>query len=288
MKERLSFSKARRGRTIFRIANFTLMLLLLISILIPLLKVLSDSFDRTTTYGITLWPKNFSIEAYKTIFTNRNLYMPFLVSVFTTLTGTALGLTMTTLGAYVLNKKDLVGRNFLSKYIFITMIFNGGLVPMFLVLKSLHLTNTLYAVLLPASINVFNMILMRNFFEQIPGSLFESAEMDGASPFTVFIRIVLPLSKPALAAIGLFFAVQYWNEFFSYVMYISNTDLYNFQIKLRELILNEQVMMDPAVIGFGNMVKNAAVVTAIIPFALVYPFAQKFFVTGVTMGAVKE
>lgn len=288
MQEKLSWAKNQRGRTIFLIANFTFMVLLMISILIPLLKVVSDSFDRTTTYGINLWPKNFSTEAYKTIFTNKNLYVPFLISAFTTVIGTAIGLTMTTLGAYVLNKKDLIGRGFLSKLIFITMIFNGGLVPTFLVLKSIHLTNTLYSVLLPASINVFNLILMRNFFEQIPASLFESAEMDGASPLKVFLRIVLPLSKPALAAIGLFFAVQYWNEFFSYVMYISDTRLYNFQIKLRELILSEQIMMDPGVVGFGNMVKNAAVIVAILPFAVIYPFAQKFFVTGVTMGAIKE
>ncbi|HKM32044.1 MAG TPA: carbohydrate ABC transporter permease [Oscillospiraceae bacterium] len=288
MKEKLSFKKGNCARSVFRICNLTFMIILMISMLIPLLKVLSDSLDKTTTYGINLWPKNFSFDAYKTIFTNENLYMPFLVSCFTTIVGTSLGLIITTLGAYVLNQKDLIGRAFLSRFIFITMIFNGGLVPTFLVLKGLKLTDTLAAVLLPLSVNVFNMILMRNFFEQVPGSLFESAEIDGCTPMRTFISIALPLSLPAIASIGLFFAVQYWNEFFSYVMYISTTSKYNFQVKLRELIINEQTMMDPSVIGFGNMVKNAAVIVAMLPFMFIYPFAQRFFITGVTMGAVKE
>lgn len=288
MTEKLSFAPQYRGRTIFRIFNALLMLLIFLAVVIPILKVVSDSFDKSTTYGINLIPKNPSLDAYKTIFTNENLYTPFLISMLTTVVGTVLGLFMTTMGAYVLAKRDLIGRGFLSKMVFITMIFNGGLVPTFLVLKSLGLTNTLWAVLLPPSINVFNMILMRNFFEQIPFSLLESAEMDGANPFAVFIHIVLPLSKPALAAIGLFFAVQFWNEFFHYVIYISDTSLYNFQIKLRELILSEQNIADVEVMGFGNMVKNAAVIVAMLPFAIAYPFVQRSFITGVTLGAVKE
>jgi putative aldouronate transport system permease protein len=248
----------------------------------------SDSFDRSTIYGINLWPKNPSIEAYKSIFTNPNLSKPLLISVITTAAGTLLGLTITTLGAYVLCQRDLIGRGFFAKFIFITMIFNGGLVPTFITLKTIHLTNTLWAVLLPASVNVFNMVLMRNFFEQIPQSLFESAEIEGATPPVVFWQIVLPLSSAALASIGLFFAVEFWNMFFQYIMYISDTNLYNFQIKLRELILSEQNINDPAIMGYGNMVKNAAVVVAMLPFMFIYPFAQRYFIAGVTMGAVKE
>jgi len=288
VREVFSLRNGHAGRSIFRICNVFFMFLLLVLMLVPLAKVISDSFDRSTIYGLNFWPKNPSIEAYKSIFTNPNLRQPLLVSIVTTVCGTALGLTMATLGAYVLRQKKLVGRGFFAKFIFVTMVFNGGLVPTFLVLKGLHMTNTLWAVLLPPSVNVFNMILMRSFFEQIPESLFESAEIDGATPPQVFWSIVLPLSTAALASIGLFFAVEYWNEFFRYVMYISKTDYYNFQIKLRDLILSEQNINDPAIIGFANMVKNAGVVVAMLPFFVIYPFAQRYFIAGVTMGSVKE
>lgn len=288
MKEVLSFRNGRAPRTLFRIANFLLMVGLVVLMFIPIVKVLSDSMDLSNIYGLNFWPRNFSLEAYKSIFSNQSLFMPLIVSLVTTIGGTLIGLTVTTLGAYVLRKKDLVGRGFFSKFIFITMIFSGGIIPTFLVLKSVGMLNTLWAVTLPTALNVFNLILMRNFFEQVPDSLFESAEMDGATPFEVFWSIVLPLSKAALASIGLFFAVQYWNEFFPYVIYISDTTLYNFQIKLRDLVLSDQNLNDPALIGFSNTVKNAAVVVAMLPFFILYPFVQKYFTAGVTMGAVKE
>ena len=288
MREKLSFKPGYRGRTIFRIINGIFMALLVFSMLIPIIKVFVDSIDRSTTYGINLWPKNPSLVAYKTIFSAKALYRPLLISFFTTFTGTALGLFLTTVGAYVLIQKKLVGRNFLSYFVFFTMIFSGGLVPTYLVIKNIGIIDTLWAVLLPTSLNVYNMVLMKNFFEQIPESLLESAEIDGCNPMQTFGKIVLPLSLPALASIGLFFAVQYWNEFFSYVIYITDTDLYNFQVKLRELILNEQTMTDPSIMGFGNTVKNAAVIVAMIPPMIIYPFCQRYFISGVTMGAVKE
>ena len=288
VKEKFSFKKGYRARSIFRVCNGLFMVILLVLMLVPILKVVSDSFDRSTTYGLTLWPTNPSIAAYKTILTNQPLYMPFLISVLTTVCGTLIAMLITTLGAYVLIQKELVGRAFFSKFIFITMIFNGGLIPTFLTLKYLHMINTLWAVLLPPAVNVFDMILMKNFFEQIPHSLQESAEIDGASPPVVFFKIILPLSAAALAAIGLFAAVMYWNNFFNYVMYISDTRLYNFQIKLRELILSDQSINDPAIMGYGNMVKNAAIIVAMVPFMIIYPFCQKYFIMGVNIGSVKE
>nr|MBO2494122.1 carbohydrate ABC transporter permease [Clostridia bacterium] len=288
MQEKFSFKPGYRGRSIFRICNGIFMALLVVSMLIPLMKVLSDSFDRSTTYGINLWPQNPSIVAYKTIFSAKALYRPLLISFLTTASGTFLGLLFSTLGAYVLIQKDLIGRRFFAFFIFFTMIFSGGLVPTYLVIKNLGMTNTLWAVILPPSLNVYNMFLMKNFFEQIPESLFESASIDGASPMIVFARIVLPLSLPALASIGLFFGVQFWNDFFNYVIYITNTDLYNFQVKLRELILSEQNLTDPSIVGFGNSVRNAAIIVAMIPPMIIYPFCQRYFITGITMGAVKE
>lgn len=288
MREVFSFRHGRGPRALFRIFNGLLMAWLVVLMMVPLGKVLSDSLDRSMVYGLNLWPQQFSLEAYRIIFTNKALFFPLLISLVTTISGTLLGLALTTLGAYVLRQKGLKGCGFFSKFLFLTMIFNGGLVPTFLVMKTLGLTNTLWAVILPAALSVFDLILMRNFFEQIPDSLFESAEIDGASPPQVFLRIVLPLSQAALASIGLFLAVAYWNEFFRYVIYISETELYNFQIKLRELVLSDQNLNDPAMVGYGNTVKNAAVVVAILPFFVMYPFVQKYFTAGVTMGAVKE
>ena len=288
MQDKFSFQNGRAPRSLFRIFNVVIMVVLVILMMIPIVKVLSDSMDRSTTYGLNFWPKNFSMVAYQSIFTNQSLFLPLIVSFITTIGGTFIGLSLTTLGAYVLRKRDLVGRGFFAMFIFVTMIFSGGLIPTFLVLKGIGITNTLWAVTLPTALNVFNLVLMRNFFEQVPQSLFESAEIDGASPFTLFWVIVLPLSKAALASIGLFFAVQYWNEFFPYVIYISDTALYNFQIKLRELVLSDQNLTDPSLIGFGNTVKNAAVVVAMLPFFILYPFVQRYFTAGVTMGAVKE
>jgi putative aldouronate transport system permease protein len=264
------------------------MALIIIAMLVPLLKVFSDSFDKVTTYGLNFFPNKPSLIAYKTIFTKEAFYRPFLVSIFTTITGTFIGLTLTTLGAYVLSKRDLVGRELLAMFVFITMIFWGGLIPTFIVVKNLHLTNTLFAVLLPPAIQVVFMVLMRNFFEQIPKSLYEAAEIDGASPMQIFLFVVLPLSKAGLAAIGLFYVVQYWNSFFDYIMYISDPKLFNFQLKLRELILSQQALDDLSIAGYDNMVKNAAVIVAMIPFLFIYPFAQRYFITGVTLGSIKE
>ena len=168
-----------------------------------------------------------------------------------------------------------------------TMIFNGGLIPTFLVMKKVGLLDSLWAVMIPTSMNVYNLVLMRSFFEGIPASLFEAAEIDGCTPLGIFWRIVLPLSKAALASIGLFFAVAAWSEYFHYVIYIKSSDKYNFQYKLRDLFQDKQDASEGTKINV-NTLKSAAVIVSIIPFLFIYPFCQKYFMTGVTMGAVKE
>lgn len=284
---RTAYKRRYTARNIFQIFNGIFMLLVVIAVLIPIFKVFVDSLDKSTTYGINLWPKNPSFRAYKVIFSNKDLYRPFIISLITTAAGTFFGMFFITLGAYVLTQKEMFGRNFFALFIFITMIFSGGLVPNYLLMRSLGLINTLWAVILPQSLNVYNMFLMKNFFEQIPNSLIESAEIDGATPIETFVRIVLPLSSPALASISLFFAVSYWNSFFDFVIYITDTDLYNFQVKLREMIISDQTMPDPSLAGYGNAVKNAVTIVAMIPPLILYPFCQRYFVTGITLGAVK-
>ena len=179
------------------------------------------------------------------------------------------------------------GRAFIANVLLFTMIFNGGMIPTYLVMKDFHLTNNLWGVILLPAINVYNLVLMKNFFEGIPVSLMESAEIDGCSHFRILYKIVLPLSKAALASIGLMYAVGYWNDYTNYKLYITNSNLYNFQMKLRALIMGSD--LPSAVEGATeNTVKNAAVIVAILPFMIIYPFCQKYFVQGVNIGAVKE
>lgn len=290
MSDKLSFKPGLRGRTIFRICNLIFFILISLLMLVPLLKILSDSFDAKGGYGISLIPNSFTASAYQMIFTDKELLNPFLISIFTTAVGIVLSLFLTTMGAYVLLQKDMPGNKFFTWLFFITMVFSGGMVPGYLLIKDLHMMNTLWAVILPAAINVYNTILMKSFFEGLPPSLMEAAAIDGCTPFDTFIRIVLPLSKPALASIGLFIGVKYWNEFFSYVMYITNTNLFNFQVKLRDIVLNSTDLQNSAASTTALMsetVQNACVVVSMIPPILAYPFCQKYFTTGVTLGAVK-
>ncbi len=256
-------------------------------IIIPLWKILIDSFDLHTAYGLKLWPKKFGLDGYISVFTNPTLYRPLMISVFTTLVGTVAGLSVATLGAYVLIHQDMPGRRFFSTYLLFTMIFSGGMIPTYLVLRGLNITNTLWAVILPPAINVYNLILMRNFFEGIPKSLFEAAEIDGSSHMNTFFRLVLPLSKAALASIGLMFAVAYWNDYTNYRLYITDSGLYNFQMKLRSIMQGSDL---PTALGSAteNTVKSASIIVALIPFMIAYPFCQKYFVTGINVGAVKE
>lgn len=273
--------------TAFDVILVLFFLVLCLIMLIPLYKVLIDSFDLKTAYGMKLFPEEFGLAGYTSVFTNPTLYRPFLISCLTTVCGTLMGLTISTLGAYVLIQWNMPGRSLMANLLLFTMIFNGGMIPTYLVMQNLHLTNTLWSVILFPAINVYNLVLMRNFFEGIPTSLFESAELDGCSPMRIFFTIVLPLSKAALAAIGLMFAVTYWNDYTHYKLYITNENLYNFQMKLRSLIMGSDL---PTAVGGAteNTVKNAAVIVAILPFMIVYPFCQKYFIQGVNIGAVKE
>jgi len=275
------------ARSWFIVFNSLFFILLMCVMIIPILKILSDSLVNETVYGLELWPKEFNLIAYKKIFTTESLIKPLGISVLTTLATTFFGLLISTLGAYVLIQKDMPGVKIFSTLLVFTMIFNGGLIPTFLVMKKIHLLNSLWAVILPMSMNVYNLVLMRSFFEQLPESLFEAAEIDGCTPMGIFYKIVLPLSKAALASIGLFFAVAAWSEYFHYVIYITSTDKYNFQYKLRDLFQDKQEADEGENINV-NTLKSAAVIVSIVPFMFIYPFCQKYFMTGITMGAVKE
>ena len=271
---------------LFNVINGILFILISIIMLIPIYKVLVDSFDLSSAYGMRLWPKQFGLAGYASVLSNPTLYRPLLISVGTTLAGTFLGLALSTLGAYVLIQWDMPGRTFFANVLLFTMIFNGGMIPTYLVMKNLGLTNNLLGVVLLPAINIYNLVLMRNFFEGIPQSLFEAATLDGCTPMATFIKVVLPLSKAALASIGLMFAVAYWNDYTNYKLYITDSSLYNFQMKLRSIMMGSDL---PQANGGAteNTVKSAAIIIAILPFMILYPFLQKYFVKGVNVGAVK-
>lgn len=272
---------------IFDIVLIVIFTVFSLAMIIPVYKVLVDSFDLKTAYGMKLFPERFGLAGYKSNFTNPTMLRPFLISCYTTVMGTVMGLLISVLGAYVLIQWKMPGRAFVANVLLFTMIFNGGMIPTYLVMKEFHLTNNLWGVILLPAINVYNLVLMKNFFEGIPVSLMESAEIDGCSHFRILYKIVLPLSKAALASIGLMYAVGYWNDYTNYKLYITNSNLYNFQMKLRDLIMGSD--LPSAVEGATeNTVKNAAVIVAILPFMIIYPFCQKYFVQGVNIGAVKE
>ena len=210
-----------------------------------------------------------------------------LLAVVGGLKGTLFSMVLTILGAYVLSRNGYRLKKFFIIYLAITMYISGGMIPSYIVMRKLGLTNTLWSVILLPAINVYNLVLMRNFFEGIPQSLFESATLDGCTPMQTFLRIALPLSKAALASIGLMFAVAYWNDYTNYKLYITKSTLYNFQMKLRSMMMGSNL---PTAMGGAteNTVQNAAVIVAILPFMVLYPFLQKYFVKGINIGAVKE
>ena len=282
----LVYKKKKKKFKIFPIVNAIFFIIVACAIMIPIYRVIISSIDAQSSYGFTWLPKQFSWGGYLAVVTRSNLYHPFFISVITTVIGTFVGLLVVTLGGYVLIQWNMPGRNFFAYMLLFTMIFDGGMIPKFLVIKQIGLINTLWAVILPMAINVYNLVLMRNFFEGIPESLFEAAQIDGCSPMGIFFKIVLPLSKAALASIGLMFAVSFWNDYTNFKIYIRTDKLYNFQIKLRNMVMDSNIPNDDSV--DPNTIANASTVVAILPFMIIYPFCQKYFVQGVNVGAVKE
>lgn len=271
----------------FDVVNYIVFILIGLLVLIPIWKVISDSFNAVGVYQFKLWPTKPTLDGYRTIFETEKLYRPFLNSFITTILGTLLGLVLSTLGGYVLIQFDMPGRNFLAYVLLFTMIFSGGMIPEYLVMKQLGLVNSMWILVFKHGMNVYNVVLMRNFFEGIPGSLYEAAKIDGCSPMGIFFRIVLPLSKAALASIGLMFAVTVWNDYSTVKIYITDPEQTNFQYQLRNMIMDGDTPTTAYNVS-QNTLYYAGIVMAILPFMLLYPFLQKYFVKGVNIGAVKE
>ncbi len=287
MKVNMTNDSKKSKVKVFDVVNYIVFAILTLIIIIPLWKVIADSFNAVGVYEFQWWPSNPTFNGYLTIFTTKKLFRPFLNSVITTVLGTLVGLLMATLGGYVLNQYEMPGRDFISYFLLITMIFSGGMIPEYLVMKQLGLVNNMWILVVKHGMNVYNLVLMKNFFEGIPASLYEAAKLDGCSPMQIFYKIVLPLSKAALASIGLMFAVTVWNDYSTVQIYISNPDQVNFQYQLRVMIMDGDTPTTAYKVS-QNTLYYAAIVCAILPFMVAYPFLQKYFVTGVNVGAVKE
>lgn len=241
---------------------------------------------------LSLLPKGFTLEAYKMILDNVKFISCFKVTVLRTVLGTTINLLLQSSLAYALSRKYLPGRKFFMLYIIFTMLFNGGIIPTYIVVKNTGLIDTIWALIIPGAISTWNVILLRSFFESIPDSLEESAKIDGANDIHIFYKIIIPLSKPAIFTIGLFAAVGHWNAFMDAVIYLTSYKLQVLQIFLRDMVVQLEAA---ALLGDQTMLPNVSslslrctsILVASLPIILVYPFIQKHFMKGIMLGAVK-
>lgn len=240
--------------------------------------------------GLNLYPKHFSLTTYKFVFSQSFLYTGFKNSVIVTLGGTLISMMLTIGCSYPLAKNSLHGRNTLFMIIFLTMLINGGLIPTYLVVKELHMVDTLWALTIPSAVSVYSMLIMIKFYKGIPTELVESAKMDGANDWTVLFRIILPLSGAVNATIALIYAVARWNEYLPGVIYINDQNKRVLQVVLNSMLKEESLANQPGLSDMASSpesIKMAAVIVSMIPILLVYPYLQKYFVKGMLIGSVK-
>lgn len=259
--------------------------------LFPLLYVVSVSvspLSEVLKRGLLIIPRQITFEAYERIFKESLLPSSFRVTIYVTCIGTFISITLTTLLAYPLSRKELPGRTFFLFFVIFTMLFSGGIVPTYIVVRSLGLINTIWAMIWPGAVWTFCVIITKSFLEKLPPELFESARIDGVGEFVILIKIVLPLSMPVVATVSLFYAVGYWNQFFPGIMYITKSRLYPLQVVIRQILLQTQDMYNnPDVNIPTRTMQMAAVVVASAPIIAVYPFVQKHFVKGMLLGSIK-
>jgi len=286
------------GSRIFDVFNVAFLIFFAIVTTVPFIYIIAGSFAsqaEITARGFFLIPRSPRLEAYEYILSSRMLPRAMFVSILVTVVGTVVSMFMTVTFAYPLSKKYLPGRNFMLSMVVFTMLFGGGMIPTFLTVRLFGLLNSFWAMILPGAISSWNLIIIKKFFESIPEELEDSARIDGASDFRVFIRIVLPLSTAAIATFSLFYAVGYWNSFRPALLYLpSNTDMWPLQLVLRNIVLMaagviaDAAAFDPEFIQPPpDSIRNAVIVFATVPILLVYPFIQKHFTKGVMIGAIK-
>ena len=283
-----------RGGRIFDAANYVFLSLVGIVTLLPFVYVLAGSFAseaEITRRPFFIWPEQFTLGSYEYIFSTPAFTKALLTMVLVTLVGTLIQLLLTVTMAYPLAKRGLRGRKLILSLVVFAMVFSGGMIPTFLLVKDLGLLNTYWALILPAAINPFSLIIIKNFFQELPGELEESAKMDGATEIGILWRILLPLSKPVLATFALFYAVGIWNDFMSPLLYLSDNSMWTLQMYLRQVTAASDLLgtgnVDPTYIPPEQGVKFAVIVVATLPILIFYPFLQKHFAKGMLIGSVK-
>ena len=278
---------------VFDVFNVALMAAIGIVALIPFIFVLAGSFAteaELATRSFFLWPETFSLDAYEAIFTSPAFVRALVTTITVTAVGTLVQLTLTAAMAYPLSKANLPGGRLILSLIVFTMVFGGGMIPTFLVVKDLGLLNNYWALILPMAINPFSLIIIKNFFQQLPAELEESAKIDGANELQTLWSIILPLSKPVLATFALFYAVGIWNDFMSPLLYLNDNSMWTLQMFLRQVTVATDlsvVEQDPTQLPPAQGIKFAVIIVATLPIILFYPFLQKHFAKGMLIGSVK-
>ncbi|KEZ87653.1 carbohydrate ABC transporter permease [Lacrimispora celerecrescens] len=283
----------------FSFMVYVLLTFVLIIIAFPLIYLVSASFSSPQAVisgRVWLLPVDFTIKGYEAIFKDSSIIRGFLNSLYITVVGTGINILMTVMMAYPISRKKFYGRKAFTMFMMITMFFGGGLVPTFLLINHLHMYNTFWAVMVPGCVGITNVIICRTYFESsIPEELYESASLDGCDDFGFLIRIVLPLSKPVLAVLVLYYAVGHWNSYFNEMIYLEDKVKYPLQVVLRQILIMSQVademMLDFSAAeqaqGMADLLKYSTIVVSSLPMLILYPFIQKYFVKGVMIGSVK-
>lgn len=294
--------KEAKSDKMFVILNYIFICFMVLIIVYPLLFITIASISDPSlvnTGKVWLWPKGITFEGFERVFQASEVWIGYRNTIFYTVVGTFISLAITIPGAYALSRKELVGRNLIMFLIVFTMFFEGGIIPTYLVVKDLGMVNTVWAILLPQAATVFNIIVARTFFQStIPKELEEVAAIDGCSSFRMFFQIVIPLSKPIIAVMTLFYAVQLWNEYFQALIYLTDENLYPLQLVLKEILVESQI--DPELLMSGGDVKSileqariasimkyALMIISMVPMLILYPFLQRYFIKGVMIGSIK-
>lgn len=294
LKDANKWRYASKGEKAFDIVNIIFLTIFSLLCLVPFINILATSFAtpaEITTRTFILFPRTFSLDAYRYILSTPTIFKSIGVSLFVTIVGTFISMVLTSFMAYALSRRYLHGRSFVNFLVVFTMLFSGGMIPTFLVVNKLGLIDSIWSLILPGAISAYNMIIMRNFFQGIPDSLEESAKMDGCTDLGVFFRIILPLSLPSIATISLFYAVNYWNTYQSAILYINDSSKWPVQVLLRQIVLvSSGLNADASVVDVvppAQSVKMAVIIIATLPMLIAYPFVQKYFVKGAMVGSVK-
>ncbi|WP_087486317.1 carbohydrate ABC transporter permease [Brachybacterium massiliense] len=294
---RSSRIKDSRSYKVFTAVNTIALLLMCAVMLYPFIMLLAQSFSSAGAISagkVNLFPVDFNIDTYRAVANNDSFWRSYGNTVVYTVLGTTIAMVLTTTYAFVLSKKHLRGRSLLIGIAVFTMFFNGGIVPNYVLISSLGMKNTMWAVILPPALSVFNLLVMKAFFENLPTELEEAAHIDGLSWFGIFFRITLPLSKAVIATMVLFYSVQYWNDWFAAFLYLDRTDLFPVTLFLRNLIAGASTAASEGAAASGSAVsdinaniQSVTMILILIPILCVYPFVQRYFVSGIMLGSVK-